>query len=397
MAEQPEKRAYFLSAETIKWLEALSDGGGVIPDPTQFETLERAGKKHFRLRPTGVPDDAKRGKARSFVPTVSGTTLTVGRGAVMFVEVRKRSQDGAAPPPRSITPIFPTFEGTPIFPGPAEKDITGMTGGSLWLVTRSDYCQSAVGGDADPERIELAAKDAAPDLENGELRILLSKFDLETSAGGAMSIKDPIYYWLSDVVWTFSCEAEGDDDPSNDPSLDDTDPDGSSGSQPPESAPSSAPSEPSSGERPSEACEALMNIDANWSNKESCFNKDPFGPRKVLVDITVTITMGGDLCTQCPNWWAEGWLQKGTPINPGAAVVNPDKTIRWPIGCGDVRTLSFEVDPFVPCESLFFRVRVKSSPPTDPSDSGPCCDKIYFQDWLLKMPPYCGETCSTVV
>jgi hypothetical protein len=386
------KKLLFIRPETYEALRAAAEGGGLVPDPTQFDVQERAGRKHFRLRPTATGDDGRSGRARSWVPTVRGNTLTVGRGAIMLVEVRKRTQDEAAPPPRAVSPIFPTFEGTPIFPGPAEKNITGMSGGSLWLIMRSDYCQSAVGGDADPERVELVAKDAAPDIESGEVRILLSKFDLE-AAGSGLAIKDPIYYWLSDVVWPFSCEAEGDDDDSDDPSLDDTDPDGS-GSQPPAPAPSSAPSDPDP-DPPFETCP--VTIDANWANQEECFNKSPFGTRKVLVDITVSITLGGDLCTMCPNWWADAWLQKGTPVNPGSANVQPDKSIRWPIGCGDVRTISFEVDPFVPCETLFFRARVKSSPPVDPSESGPCCDHIFSQDFIVKMPPYCGESCSTVV
>lgn len=395
MADQPEKRAYFLSGATIKRLEALADGGGLVPDPTQFETLERAGKKHFRLRPSNRPEDAKRGAGRSFVPSVRGTTLTVGRGAVLFVEVRKRPQDGQAPPPRALAPVFPTFEGTPLFPGPAEKDVTGLTGGSLWLITRSDYCSSAVveSGAPDPERVVLAAKEGAPTIERGEMRLLLSTFDL-VAVGGGLAISNLVPHWLSDLVWPFSCEAEGDDDETDDPSLDATDPDGSSGPIPPDPAPSSAPSDPDP-DPPFETCP--VTIEANWSNRPSCYNKSPFGSRKVPVDIVVSVTLGGDLCTQCPNWWADVWLQKGTPVNPGSANVGADKSIRWPIGCGDRRVLSFEVDPFVPCETLFFRVRVKSSPPTDPSDSGPCCDKVFSQDFRVTMPPYCGESCSTVV
>lgn len=392
MADQPDKRLYFIRPETIKKLEELAAAGGVVPDPTQFETLERAGKKHFRLRPSsGAADQYRRG-ARSFFPTVSGTTLTVGPGSIMYIEVRKRTQGGEPPPPRSIQPVFPTFEGTPIWPGPAEKSVSGMTGGSLWMITRSDLCSSAPPGGADPERIELAAKDSAPTIEPGEVRTLLSKFDLETVGSGlALTNFEP--YRLSDLEWPFSCEAEGDDDDTDDPSLDDTDPDGS-GSAAPDPAPSSAPSDPDP-DPPFATCPVTIN--ANWSNQPSCYNKSPFGSRKVPVDIAVSITLGGDLCTMCPNWWADAWLQKGTPVNPGSANVQPDKSIRWPIGCGDSRVLSFEVDPFVPCETLFFRVRVKSSPPTDPSESGPCCDHIFSQDFRVVMPPYCGESCSTVV
>ncbi len=397
MESQPEKKAYFLSGKTLKRLEELADGGGLVPDPTQFETLERAGKKHFRLRPSNGPEDAKRGAGRSFVPTVRGTTLTVGRGAVVFVEVRKRPQDGQAPPPRALAPVFPTFEGTPLFPGPAEKDVTGLTGGSLWLITRSDYCSSAVAasGDPDPERVVLAAKDGAPTIERGEMRLLLSTFDLVT-VGGGLAIGNLVPHWLSDLVWPFSCEAEGDDDNTDDPSLDDPDPDGSSGPLLPDPAPSSAPSIPDP-DPATEDCRELVQITANWAGKPDCYFKDPFGSRKVPVDITVSVALGGDLCEQCPNWWADAWLEKGTPVNPGSATVGADKAIRWPIGCGNRRLLSFEVDPFVPCEKLRFRVRVKSSPPTDPSDSGPCCDTIFSQDYDLTMPPFCGESCSTVV
>lgn len=53
MADQPEKKAYFLSAETVKRLEALAQAMELVPDPVQFETLVRAGKKHFRMRPQG--------------------------------------------------------------------------------------------------------------------------------------------------------------------------------------------------------------------------------------------------------------------------------------------------------------------------------------------------------
>lgn len=55
--------AGFLSAETYEKIRKLLAYADLVPDPSQFEVVERAGKKHFRYRAAGDPANGPAGGA----------------------------------------------------------------------------------------------------------------------------------------------------------------------------------------------------------------------------------------------------------------------------------------------------------------------------------------------
>lgn len=293
-------------------------------------------------------------------------------------------------------PIVPTLDGTPLdAETPPSFDLTDHEDGAVWLVYQSDSCRSFSDDDSDePERIELTDKGDEPPLGPHERAVLLTEFTLKEDTGpDAPAAFDTLdVHWRSEMaIYRPSCDSSSDSNSESDSTPD------SSDSGPPDSSSSYDPSDPST---PSGSS------DSDPSHSSS--TPDECCPDSIAVSVygafptCIPVTDPGPL---------GNWLQfdlKVDIINPykcpdchpiitcrvNIAGVNlPPKTVP---NDGDVAPWEgVVIQPVLPCSYLGGEVYVYSRIPTDLDSSNECRQLLCTQKFWVRVPPYCGDSCSS--
>lgn len=214
---------FLISKETYQKLVGLAESGAVQPDPNQFEVLKRNGTTYFKLRGGPGGQDGSRDGTRFpfWIGGAANDRLYVGSGSVRYIEVRKTETDET----RFIRPVFPTFNGVSVDHQDAEGAppyvaLGSKTNGSLWLIVQdsASKCSTSLPaetGDA-PERIELTNRGSEPELNGGELAILIANMDFAAAATGK-ALANVVVWIASDVEVPYSCNdsSSGSDDSGN--------------------------------------------------------------------------------------------------------------------------------------------------------------------------------------
>ncbi len=338
----------------------------------------------------------------------NNSKLFLGPGSVSYVEVPRPGEDeGERAPAVEVQPVFPVFAGRKLNTLdrddlPPSAGIAGRSGGSLWLICRQLRCGTDVpSGGESPERVVLADRGEVPSAAEGEMRVLIAKFDIERE-GDSRSLANVDLHLQSDWIQYYRCDEEdssdddddgsgdgdssSDDDSSGDPaSSSDSDPDPDSA----KSASSDSDDDDPDDDEPGECCpDITVQADVLYP---SCFSTAPAfecdngGPGLAAV-ISVSATVSSLPCTDCHRFAHVGGSIAGVSL--------PYKGIG--IG-GTVTWDPVKVCPVGPCTDLGGTIHVIAPVKIGANDPDSCRDLSCREKFTVPLGPYCGSECNTSI
>ncbi len=337
----------------------------------------------------------------------NNSKLFLGPGSVSYVEVPRAGEDGEGEKPSAVEvqSVFPEFAGRKLNTLdrdelPPSAGIAGRSDGSLWLICQQTRCGTTVpSGGQSPERVILAGRSELPHAADGEMRILIAKFDIERE-GDSRSLANVDLHLQSDWIQYYRCDEDsssgGDDDSDDkDSSSDDSSDDSASSSDSDpdpdslKSASSDSSRDPDDDDEPGECCPDIT-VQAQVLYP-SCFSTAPAfecdgGRPGLAAYISVSATVSSLPCTDCHRFAHVGGSIAGVPL--------PYKGIG--IG-GSVTWDPVKVCPVGPCTDLGGTIHVIAPVKVGANDPDSCRDLSCTEKFTVPLGPYCGSECNTSV